>query len=238
MQILTKTIDLMDGTSLTVHEADGSYDAKVADQELKAERMESADKTLMFFARTYYPILYACTRAECPTLEKAYAMGDDLDLWYAAVLEVNVDLLKQLPEKKESRALAFRDDTQIQVHASRDLPSFMIRLHRLEQEAEDNPPADPNEISFRLIFYPKIAACSTGDVPSADQAVLFPRIELARWTTIVMEQNPQWFEVLQEKASALEKQKEIEKKREMKSEDSSHDSPRTSRNRRTRSRKN
>jgi hypothetical protein len=63
--------------------------------------------------------------------------------------------------------------------------------------------------SFRVGFYPKMAACSTGDIPSEDEALHMPSAELDKWWTAAKECNPRWFEVFKD----IEKMSESELKK-------------------------
>lgn len=231
MQIQTKVISLLDGTNLTIQEADGSFDPKHAIQEANARKLEENltkkfesdhepyDKTLVYFAKSYYPALYACTAGESiPTLEQAYAMPpQDLDLWHKTVIDLNPDIfvIKPQPENIDPIEVIFRDESRVLVHATNDSPSYMMRLFRLETEVEDNPPLDSNEIYFQMMIYTKLAACSTGDVPTAAEAYRFPRPELTKWMNAAVEKNKSWFDpILQVGEKALrEREKETVKKK-------------------------
>lgn len=48
---------------------------------------------------------------------------------------------------------------------------------------------------FRLNIYPKLAACSKGDVPTEDDAMVMPATELNKWFAAARRVNPTWFAV-------------------------------------------
>jgi hypothetical protein len=212
MQIQTKSISLADGRSILVCEADGNFDPRLAQMEANAKKLESDDKTLIYFAMYFYPVLYACTKGEAPSLEDAYAMAPaDLDGWYQTVAELNPEIIK-LKDPAESRICAFRDDTQLTVHRTNDLPSYMLKLFKYEQTAQDNPPTVADEIPFRIMIYPKLAACSSGEIPSVDDAIKYPRTELSKWMDLAVELNRDWFLSIIDAAAEVNKKELVKKK--------------------------
>lgn len=219
MRINTEVISLGNGVILlTATEADGSFDAKVAVKKSDADKIKSDDKTLIHFAKVYYPILYACTRGDVPNVEDVYKMnGESLDRWYQTIQDLNPDLIVSVSQEYATEEIEFRDGTVITVHATRDLPSYMLSLHRHEQAIEDTPPEDLGLLSFGLTVYSKLAACSTGEsIPSLQEAYEFPRSELSKWITAAAKLNPQWFDYLLEmgkQAIEDEQKQKVKKKR-------------------------
>lgn len=201
MELRNKTIRLMDGKNLVVHEADASYDARMSLLVNDANEARHDDKTFLFFWRMYYPILASCTGGEVPSPAEAFALPPEiLDAWYLAVWELNQDILGEVkvPQKE---AVVFRDESSLTVHETLDLPSFMLKIVRLEEDAlaRENTPA--SEVSFRTYIYPRIAGCSVGNIPSVDEAVKYPRVELAKWSAVAMNLNPKLFQFIMDEAA-------------------------------------
>ena len=215
MQIQKITVGLEDGKTLIVHEADGSFDARLNEKEREAEKLLDDDKTFLYFSKFFYPLLYACTTGEdVPDARQAYQLPyEKMDEWYSAFWKLNPEIIIRPLKDPKSEEIIFRDDTKITVYETLDMPSFMLALHRFEQEAEDHPPANPDEVAFRVLIYPKIAACSKGDVPNAGDACQFPRMELAKWSDAAMRLNPDWFSPIMEAAETIEKKEQVKKKR-------------------------
>lgn len=78
--------------------------------------------------------------------------------------------------------------------------------------------------SFRLNVYPKLFACSTGDVPDEETAYSMPAEELYKWYDAAHEVNPEWFRVFDEIREAYQRSKAegqaAEKKSEAKQQES------------------
>jgi len=216
MELRTKTIRLMDGKNLVVHEADASYDARMALLVNEANTADHNDKNFLFFWRTYYPILAACANGQIPTPAEAYALpADVLDEWYLTVWELNQDILGATKEAR-SRVVEFRDGSSLTAHETLDLPSFTLRIVALENEALNRENVPASEVSFRTYVYPRVAGCSSGNVPSVEEAIKYPRAELAKWSAIVMDLNPKLFQFIMDEAarvSPLADKEEVKKKR-------------------------
>lgn len=201
MELRTKIVSLMDGKNLVVHEADASYDARMALLVGEANEAKHADKVFLFFWRTYYPMFAACSDGEVPSPAEAFALPPEiLDAWYLAVWELNQDILGEVkvPQKE---AVVFRDESRLVVHETRDLPSYMLKIVRLEEDALAREDTPASEVSFRTYIYPRIAGCSVGDVPDVEAAVRFPRVELAKWSAATMKLNPHLFQFIIDEAA-------------------------------------
>lgn len=83
-----------------------------------------------------------------------------------------------------------------------------MKLSRLEQAAEATPLTDPDEDLFHRFMYPKLAACSEGDVPDEQTAMLMSTADLDLWFEAARELNPSWW-----LTSAPEEPAAVEKKR-------------------------
>jgi hypothetical protein len=215
MELLKKTIDLADGLQVTVCEADATFDARMGIQANKAEKEAGGDPVFNFFRATFYPILYACTRGDVPTAEQAFALPDEkLNEWYRAVWELNPDILGVYEVGHQVLIHTLRDGREIQIHETHDLPSYVLRLIRLEVEAQKKEDAPEEERTFRNFVYPKIAACSNGSqVPSADDAVKLPRVDITAWASHAMTLNSKWFQPIFDEAERTAREADKVKKK-------------------------
>jgi len=107
--------------------------------------------------------------------------------------------------KKE--VVEFRDGSKVTVAEA--TWSVSIRLQELEEQASKAPREDPSEQIFHLLVYPKLLACSSGDVPDLETALMMPSSEIDRWYFAVKRINPDWFVAL-EQAAKLAESKELE----------------------------
>lgn len=72
------------------------------------------------------------------------------------------------------------------------------RIYSEWGELHPTIPLPPREIQkgwFRANVYPKLAACSEGDVPSFEEALTIPASELNKWYKAAEYCNPGWFKV-------------------------------------------
>lgn len=67
--------------------------------------------------------------------------------------------------------------------------------------------------SFRLNLYPKMVACSTGDIPAPDEAFRMPSRQLNKWWEAAKRVNPAWFEVFDNLENLSEDQKKKKEKK-------------------------
>lgn len=65
-----------------------------------------------------------------------------------------------------------------------------VVIERLRQEAESAPVEDPDVQALRSVFYPVLAACTDGEIPSMDEFVDLPMAEGDAWFETVRELNP------------------------------------------------
>lgn len=108
--------------------------------------------------------------------------------------------------KLNQEVVKFRDGTELTVTEANWAVS--IKLQELEEQANKNPPEDAKLRAFSLALYPKLLACSSGIVPSMEEALEMPSTELDKWYFAVKRINPDWFTALDEaeaKEAALEK---------------------------------
>lgn len=215
MELLTKTIDLTDGRQVAVCEADATFDARMAIMANRASKETGRDPVFNFFYRTYYPILYACTRGDVPDpFESLELSSEKLDEWYRAVWELNPDILGEYQAEGQAHPITLRDGRIIMIHETHDLPSYVLRLIRLEMEAQNKKGVPEEERTFRSFVYPKIAACSNGSqVPTVDEAITLPRTDIMAWSGMAMTLNPRWFQPIFDEADRLALETEAQKKK-------------------------
>jgi hypothetical protein len=97
----------------------------------------------------------------------------------------------------------FRDGTKLTVTEANWAVS--IRLQELEEQATKNPLEDIKQQTFGLMVYPKLAACSSGKVPTIQEAFEMPSVELDKWFYAAKRMNPDWFPDLQPTPDAKQK---------------------------------
>jgi hypothetical protein len=91
----------------------------------------------------------------------------------------------------------FRDGTKLIVTEANWAAS--IKLQDLEEQAKATPLEDPISQRFNLLVYPKLAACSSGKVPSMQEGLAMPSVELDKWFLAVKRLNPDWFMLVPDK---------------------------------------
>jgi hypothetical protein len=89
------------------------------------------------------------------------------------------------------------------------------KLYQLEKESA-NYQVDDDDLALKNFLYPRMAACSVGDVPTFEQAVDMPLDEMNKWYFAARRCNPGWFMSLEEVAQKNKEQSEDEKKRQSK----------------------
>ena len=221
-----KPFDLA-GSSLTVWES--SWDISMArtamEEDARAQKAKlngSGDPDFLFFFEAIYAPLAACSTGDVPTVEQAYQLPPDAwDRWYETARAVDPDTFGD--EVIEPETVELRDGSKITILPSY-LPSVQMQLQRLERLANEAQAEGESvsTVTFRLLYYPRLAACSTGDVPSMDEARSeWPTAELDRWYQAARRTNPRLFLPLEEIAlqnqEAAEAQQKKKDKRRRKS---------------------
>lgn len=105
--------------------------------------------------------------------------------------------------------VTFRDGTELTVMEANWAAT--MRLQELEERAGETPLADIQEQIFNLAIYPKLVACSSGTIPTLQEALAMPTSELDKWYFAVKRINPTWFEALEE-ASRKNREEYLAKK--------------------------
>lgn len=167
---------------------------------------------LISFAKNMYPA-FAASTSPAPTLEEAYAAVDIVDDWFLVVKQLNPSWFTETEFTEEE--ITFSDGNIITVKSQR--PSVLIRKDILEYEASKEPPLDNvRRELFRSIYYPLLAGCSFGELPSSEEArTQMSADDIQLWYDTAKRQNPDWFIPFEELATRNQQmQKDLEKKSE------------------------
>jgi hypothetical protein len=216
MKLRTGTVELSDGRTLTVTQENWDISMRLADEQRKALADPLEDTRKQYFREKLYPVLFASSSGDVPSLDQAYAMLDslqqekDLNSWYRAVQDVNPDWFTYL-NHNDDEVVKFSDGSKLTVHDG-NTPAGIMRIRDLEEAATQSPIDDLNKQVFRATFYPKLAACSTGDVPDEEAARTMPTVETNKWYEAVNRVNPHWFAALHELKAEVDKE-QLKKKR-------------------------
>lgn len=96
-----------------------------------------------------------------------------------------------MPVTVKKKTITFSDGSELTIsQANWDIS---MRLTHLEDAARDNPVDDPDQQLFMIAFYPRLAACAEGEVPTEEEARQMPSDDLDLWYATVKEMNPKWF---------------------------------------------
>jgi hypothetical protein len=181
-----------------------SMDRSEIEEQARAEKAKAngnGDPALFFFWEEIYAGLAACSTGDVPDVNKAYQLLQDhpeqIDAWYQLARGVTG---WYEPGELTEQAVALSDGTSITCLSMR--PSVSMRRFRLDLEVEKQEPL-PNARKevFRLIYYPKLAGCSIGNVPSMDEArSQWGEDELQGWYDAARVVIPEWFLSLEELA--------------------------------------
>jgi hypothetical protein len=213
---------LLQGLSLVIWESSWETSMARSAMEVEARKQREALSDpkdpavldLLFFQEKIYATLAACSTGDVPTVEQAYQLPPDVwDAWFEAARAVDPDSF--IDERAEPETVTFRDGSSVTVHPAY-LPSAMMKVYQLDQEAEQGPADEAvSAVTFRVLYYPKLAGCSTGDVPTLEQARSeWPTVELDRWYAAARRVNPELFLPLEELALAnQQKAEQAQKKR-------------------------
>lgn len=191
-----------DGSTIEVWQA--SWDMSMERHEIgeqarteKAKEDSQVDPALLDFQEHIYSALASCSTGDLPSMAQVYQLQPaDLDGWFLVSREMNPNWydLGELVDQD----LHLSDGSCITVHSRR--PSVLRRRFQLDREAEKGVPLDNirKEI-FRVTYYPKLAGCSTGDVPSMEEArAQWSEDDLQAWYNAAVAVIPEWFLALEQ----------------------------------------
>ena len=200
-----KPFTFSNGVLISVWQAnwDQSMERSAIEEQARADRERlngSGDPELLFFQENIYAGLAAVSQGDVPSLESAFRLLDhDLDDWYMRVQEMNptwylISEVQEIPVRL--------GDYEFVVQSMR--PSVLMRRMHIETELGKQPslPNIKQEV-FRVAYYPRLAGCSVGNVPSVDVArTELTETELQTWYDAAKQMIPAWFETMEEQARA------------------------------------
>lgn len=219
IQLETRTVEIGE-RKIVVSEND--WDSSRRLNRLTEEAKQSVNggtSAFDFFRKHFYPLLAAVSSGDVPSAQAAFGLPRaDLDRWYVTVWELNPDWISdEFGRESKTETVTFRDGSNLTVREARGLPSFLLQLIELEDEAAVNPSDDPDIQMFRQAFYPKMAACVIGACPDAQTMRKWPTTEISKLYDAAKLVNPEWFRALDELSEDIKRaQKEEEKKKEVK----------------------
>jgi hypothetical protein len=209
LQRAQKSFKFSDGRQVIVQEANWDIAAvrdRIVEEVIarRGELKEKGDPELLYFHEFYYSSLASCSTGDVPDLQSAFHLpADDLDGWYQAVMDTNPQWFLETDQSAQE-VVTFRDGRTLTV-ISANRPSVVMRRLHLETEAERNAPDKRKIDVFAWYIYPRLAGCTVGDIPSADELRReWPEAEIYKWTDAAKRVNPRWFGSPQESAERLQ----------------------------------
>lgn len=195
-----KDFAFRDGRSLVVWQAnwDMSMERNAIEEQARADRVKlngSGDPALLYFQEMIYADLAAASVGNVPALQEAFHLDpEELDAWHLAVANVNPSWYAVTEYTQEDIQIG---DHKLTVLSLR--PSVLMRRMQLELEAEKQPPTNnASRELFRMTIYPRLAACSLGDLPTEEAARQeWGLDELNVWYGAAKRQIPSWFLTLE-----------------------------------------
>jgi hypothetical protein len=215
VQRLHKPFTFQDGSQIEIWKPswDMSMDRSEIEDQARAAKTQangSGDPMLFFFWEEIYAGLAACSTGDVPDVHKAYQLlqdhPEDIDAWFQLARGVtgwyeSGELTEQLVQ--------VNDSTSIKCLSMR--PSVVMRRYALDLEVDKQEPL-PNirKEVFRVTYYPKLAGCSVGDVPSMDEARAgWGEDDLQLWYDGAKAVIPEWFLSLEELAQQNQRRAEV-----------------------------
>jgi len=110
----------------------------------------------------------------------------------------------------KSETVEFRDGTKITV--TEENWDIGTRLELMERELRESKGVTPEEYARRSL-YNRMAACSSGDVPTEAEARQWPSAELDKWYFAAKRINPGWFAAFDAAVDQAQAQKKKLQKR-------------------------
>ncbi len=222
LQRAQKPYTFTDGRQVVVHEANWDIAAerdRIIEDARQRKSQKGSDQELLYFQEIYYSYLAPCSSGDVPDLGAAFCLPpDDLDGWYQAVIDTNPSWFLTV-DRSFQEVVKFRGGLRLTVVSGMRPSSVMRRMH-LELEAERVAGEGSLDI-FLWYIYPRLAGCTRGAVPSADELRHeWPESEIYKWTDVARRGTPSWFsspqqaaEQVQAEAAEAEKKKDKRRKR-------------------------
>ena len=114
--------------------------------------------------------------------------------------------------ERKSEVVEFRDGSKLTVTEANW--AISLKMQDLMEDAEKHPKEDLSAQAFNSFMWPRLFACSTGDVPNFEAALELPESELNVWFFAVRRVNPDWFPTEEDlKLSITEKHEKKGRKR-------------------------
>jgi hypothetical protein len=191
-----KAFTFPNGSSLVVWQAnwDISMERNAIEEQARADRARlngSGDPELRYFQEMIDSGLAAASEGDVPALATAFQLPpEDLDAWHLAVAEVNPTWFTATDYQQEEIQIGERTITVLSLR-----PSVLMRRMHLEQAASlQTPSTNAGQETFRAVYYPRLAGCSLGDVPTEAEARTDWSIdELQVWYDAAKRLIPSWF---------------------------------------------
>jgi len=95
--------------------------------------------------------------------------------------------------ERNHEIVTFRDGTELTVEEANW--GISAKLQALEKQAIAEPLEDKDDQEFYRFIYVRLAACSSGKVPTVREALDMPNIEIDKWFAAANRMNPVWFVV-------------------------------------------
>lgn len=199
MKLYNEVFKFSDGRQIVITQENWDIGYALQEEQLKAKERKFEDASLQYFSEKIWPVLFAPSSGDIPSLEEAFRMATeapaDLDGWYKTVQKINSKWFTYL-NHHEDVTVSFSDGSTVVVHDG-NVPSIILKLNDLERDAVFiNPRDTAGKQAYAVTFYSKFAACSTGDVLSEDEARLLPSEEQDKWYVAVKTVNPHWYEAV------------------------------------------
>jgi hypothetical protein len=214
MKLRTEEVKFKNGKTITITQENWDVSMMLSEEQRKAAENPLENKRLQYFREKLYPVLFAPSSGDVPAMDEVYAMletsPDDLNEWYKAVQRINPGWFQWL-HHHDSEAVTFSDETALYV-VDANVPVGIMKIRDMEEIAQDHPADSVIKQIFRSTFYPKLAACSFGEVPDEESARLMPTEETNKWYEAVCRVNPHWFKPLLDLKAEVDAQ-EIKKKK-------------------------
>lgn len=208
------------GATITIQEANWhiSMTRRAMEDEVRAERErlgKDGETLLMYFKESIYPIISACSFGEVPSAEMVLETlldNGDLDSWYKTVQVINPHWFTRVLD--DGFAIVIVNGVELKIISS-TLPSVLLKLRAIELEQDTKVIENESvmDAALRILYYPKMAACTVGNVPSIEETYDMPEVELNNWYEVCSRLNPILFAPLERLAEMNQAESESAQKK-------------------------